>query len=437
MSSSAKRKARVAHVLRRLSMGTQPDLATDLKDADAAIARALDLSAPAATPLIIAPPPDYDTASTVGAIAEPIGWWIGQMQSSPRLVEERLVWFWHDHFATGLQKVRVPYLMWQQHLLLRQHATGNFATLLKAVSKDPATLIYLDGVTNTVRERNENFGRESMELFTIGRPNFTEQDVVEASRAFTGWAVNVPGRPGLGGARTAPTVQPWTATFVPQRFDAGTKALLGTTANLDMDGALDVMLNHPATASRIAGKLYQELVGIRPTEKIATRLGKRFRDANWEVMPLVEAIAAEKGFMADEAMGAKARSPLEKLVGLVQAIPPTTLDVGRVNPRAAGNSRRNGVGDALRTLNYIPFVPPNVAGFPDGLRLLGPHQLVHTFDLLSVYASAPAVPPKLDDLLARFALYDVSDRTRSVLHAESDPTRRLALVVSSPEYAVV
>ena len=108
-----------------------------------------------------------------------------------------------------------------------------------------------------------------------------------------------------------------------------------------------------------------------------------------------------------------------------------------VNPRAAANSRRNGVGDALRTLNYIPFVPPNVAGFPDGLRLLGPHQLVHTFDLLSVYASAPVVPPKLDDLLARFALYDVSDRTRAVLHAESDPTRRLALVVSSPEYAVV
>jgi uncharacterized protein (DUF1800 family) len=425
-----RRRAEVAHVLRRLSMGPQPDLVAGIRDADVAIARALDLTAPADAPLALEPPADYEAGRDVAQIAAPIGWWIGQMQRSPRLVEERLVWFWHDHFATGLQKVRVPYLMWQQHVLVRRHATGNFATLLKEISRDPAMLLYLDGITNSVRERNENFGREVMELFTIGRGSYDEHDVVEASRAFTGWVVNVPGRP----AARALTNPPWTSTFVPARFDAGTKSLLGTTADLDMDGALDVLLAHDATAERIASKLYTELVGIRPSEKTTARLGAVFRDGGYEVMPLVEAIVGDGAFLADRAIGAKVRSPLEKLVGLIQAIPPDSLTVGRTGPRGGAAA---GIATALRTLGYVPFVPPNVAGFPEGTALSGPHQLVHTLDLLSVYPTAPSVPRSVDELLDRFALVDVSDRTRAVLARERDPARRLALVVASPELAVV
>ncbi len=431
---SVKERAAVAHVLRRLSMGPQPDLAATLEDADAAIARALDLSAPAALPPAIAPPPDYATAQAVGALEQPVTFWLQQMQSSPRLIEERLVWFWHDHFASSVAKVRVPYLMWQQHLLLRNHATGNFAELLHAVSKDPAMLWYLDGVTNTRARVNENFGREVMELFTLGRGNYTEQDVVEASRAFTGWAVNILGLPQL--AALSKVVPPWNARFLAARHDTGTKTLLGTTANLDLDGALDVLLNHDATGTRIAGKLYTELVGVAPSEKTAKRLGKTFRDQNYAVMPLVEAIVAEPAFTSEHAIGVKTRSPIEKLVGIVQAIPPTNLDIGRLGRRVLHGSA-SGVADALRTLGYIPFAPPNVAGYPKGLRLFGPHQLVHAFDLLSVYPSAPVIPTKLDDLLDRYALVNVSDRTRDVLTRESDRTRRLALVVASPEYAVV
>ena len=154
-------------------------------------------------------------------------------------------------------------------------------------------------------------------------------------------------------------------------------------------------------------------------------------------MPLVEAITAEPAFTSEDAIAVKTRSPIEKLVGIVQAIPPTNLDVGRLGRRVPTNGRASGLADALRTLGYVPFVPPNVAGYPKGLRLAGPHQLVHAFDLLSVYPSAPVIPTKLDDLLERYALVDVSDRTRAVLTRESDPTRRLALVVASPEYAVV
>src|SRR5262249_57083238 len=105
---------------------------------------------------VVAPPADEVTGRDVAAITEPITWWFGQMQTSPRFVEERLVWFWHDHFATGLQKVRVPYLMWQQHLFIRENATGNFAALLKGVARDPAMLVYLDGITTTAPERNRN-----------------------------------------------------------------------------------------------------------------------------------------------------------------------------------------------------------------------------------------------------------------------------------------
>ena len=415
-------------------MGPQPDLASTLTDPDDAVARALDLTTPPATPPTIAPPPDYDAAQTAGALQQPITYWLQQMASSPRLIEERLVWFWHDHFATSVAKVRVPYMMWQQHLLLRQHATGNFAELLHAVSKDPAMLWYLDGVSNTARARNENFGREVMELFTVGRGNYTEQDVIEASRAFTGWAVNILGLPQL--AALNGLTPPWTATFLAARHDNGTKTLLGTTANLDLDGALDVLLNHEATANRIAGKLYTELVGVAPSEKTAKRLGTIFRDQSYAVMPLVEAIVAEPAFTSEQVIGVKARSPIEKLVGIVQAIPPADLDIGRLGRRVLRGSA-SGVGDALRTLGYVPFVPPNVAGYPKGLRLAGPHQLVHAFDLLSVYPSAPVIPSKLDDLLARYALADVSDRTRDVLQHEAEATRRLALVVASPEYAVV
>jgi uncharacterized protein (DUF1800 family) len=415
-------------------MGPHPDLAATLDDADDAIGRALDLSAPTATPPAIAPPPNYDTAQAVGSFEQPVTFWLQQMQSSPRLVEERLVWFWHDHFATNVVKVRVPYMMWRQHLLLRQHATGNFAELLHAVSKDPAMLWYLDGVTNTASSRNENFGREVMELFTLGRGNYTEQDVVEASRAFTGWAVNILGLP--GSAALSAVVPPWNATFLASRHDNGTKTLLGTTANLDLDGALDVLLNHEATAPRIAGKLYTELVGVAPSDKTAKRLGKTFRDQNYAVMPLVEAIVAEAAFTSEHAIEVKTRSPIEKLVGIVQAMPPTNLDIGQLGRRGL-HGRASGVADALRTLGYVPFVPPNVAGYPKGLRLTGPHQLIHAFDLLSVYTSAPVIPAKLDDLLDRYALVNVSDRTRDVLTRESDLTRRLALLVASPEYAVV
>jgi uncharacterized protein (DUF1800 family) len=265
---------RVAHVIRRLSMGIHVDVAHGLDSTDAAIDHALDLSAPAPAPLEFPAPATYEDARGVQAIAQPIGWWLGRMASGERLVEERMVWFWHDHFATSIAKVRVPYLMWQQHLTLRQHATGNYGELLHAISRDPAMLLYLDGITNAAPERNENFGRECLELFTMGRDGgYTQNDVVEASRSFTGWVVNIPGRPYSRLLRG----DPWTAVFLPQRHDSGSKTLLGKTGAYDMDGALDVILGDPSTARFVSAKLYRELVGLVPSSKTVDRLAKKFR----------------------------------------------------------------------------------------------------------------------------------------------------------------
>ena len=253
-------------MLRRLSMGVQPDLAASLPDADAAIARALDLSAPPPALLRLRLRPTTTPPRRPGAITQPITFWLEQMQSNPRLVEERLVWFWHDHFATSVAKVRVPYLMWQQHLLLREHATGNFAELLHAVSKDPAMLWYLDGVTNTTRAAKRELRARSDGAVHDRSWATTRSRTWSRRRARSPvGSVNILGLPQL--AALSAVAPPWNATFLAARHDNGTKTLLGTTANLDLDGALDVLLNHDATATRIAGKLYTELVGVAPSDE--------------------------------------------------------------------------------------------------------------------------------------------------------------------------
>jgi len=433
--------ADVAHVLRRLSMGVHPESVTHLAGTASigdAISHALDLSAPAPAPLDFPPPADFLAGREIRQIVQPIGWWLQQMRTSPRLVEERLVWFWHDHFATSLQKVRSPYLMYQQQLTIRKHATGSFADLLHAIAKDPAMLIFLDGITNSVQNRNENFGREVMELFTVGRGEYTQDDVVAAARSFTGWIVDVPGRPGLERA-AAFGIPAWQSGVIPRRHDSGSKTLLGRTGTFDLDGALDVLLDHPATAPRIAGKLYTELVGVAPDDATREKLGDTFRSGKWQIMPVVEAIVRDAHFTAAAARNTKVRTPVEKLVGLLQAFPDSALDVGRVPRRVqpkGGAANVGGVGLALRTMGYVPFVPPNVGGYPKGNRLLGPHQLVHAFDLLSVFPEAPAIPRDVDQLFARFGLYDLSDNTRKVVAAERELPRRLALVLASPEYTV-
>jgi uncharacterized protein (DUF1800 family) len=229
-------------------------------------------------------------------------------------------------------------------------------------------------------------------------------------------------------------IAPWKSGFVSQRHDDGEKELLGRVGTFDLDAALDVILDHPSTGQFVAGKLYRELVGLDPDDSTIRRLGAAFA-GDWSIMGLVERIAAEAEFTSDAAVRARVRTPVEKLVGIIQAAGDTPLAVGNGNGRR-GN-RSGSVGQALRTIGYVPFVPPNVGGFPKGTLLLGPQQLVHTFDLLNVLSEIPEPgADDIDELLARFGLFDVARATRSVLDDERDPGKRFALAAMSPEFAV-
>jgi uncharacterized protein (DUF1800 family) len=203
-----------------------------------------------------------------------------------------------------------------------------------------------------------------------------------------------------------------------------------------MDGALDVILEHPSTARFVATKLYRELVGLNPSRKTVDRLAAKFR-RDYEIMPLVEAIARDATFVSDEAVRAKYRSPVEKLVGIVQATA-GVVPLAVSGPRGGRRGNSAAVGDALRTMSYLPFLPPNVGGYPKGARLLGPHSLVHTFDLLQAITTPPASNREsVDDLFARFGIHDVSHQSHQVVKNERDAATRLALVVTSPEYTLV
>jgi uncharacterized protein (DUF1800 family) len=272
--------------------------------------------------------------------------------------------------------------------------------------------VYLDAVENQAGSINENFGREVMELFTLGRGNYTEDDVVASSRAFSGWVV------ARGERATQRGLEPYSAQFVPRRHDGGTKTLLGTTGALDANDAVDVLLEQPATALLIASKLYSELVGLPASQEKLSSLASVFR-ADYSIMALVEEIAWSPEFTSDEVIRMRVRTPIERAVGLAQALDGPT----------------RGLTNALRTVGYVPFNPPHVGGYPQGTRLLSPYHLVHGFDLAAV------LPRSMEDrttaeLTEALGIYDLTARSRAVLDGVADPHLKAALTINSPEYFV-
>ena len=190
------------------------------------------------------------------------GWWVDEMLSTSSPLTERMTLFWHNHFVSSQQKVKLAELMYRQNATLRANALGSFADLLHAIARDPAMVIYLDNAQNRKGSPNENFAREVMELFTLGEGHYTEQDIKEAARAFTGWSLDRQ-----------------TGQFVFRRFihDDGEKAVLGRTGKLDGDQVLDILLAEPATAEFIIRKLWREFVSPDPDETAIRRIAQRIR----------------------------------------------------------------------------------------------------------------------------------------------------------------
>ncbi len=405
---------RTAHAQRRLGMGPVGWAGSP----DDAIQQALQPLAPVPQPPEIEAPSDEGDATDLERVVPGLVWWLQRMAAGERPLEERLAWFWHDHFALHVRKVRFPYLAWQNHLTIRSHATGNFAELLMAVSTDPAMLVYLDSVRSTAENPNENFARELMELHTLGTGNYSQVDVTEAARAMTGWVVKLPfaRRNGFERFDDAPD---WSAVFIPPRWDSGTKTLLGRSGALDMTDVVELLLGQPVTAAFIAAKLYRELVGLEPPADELDRLAAAFR-SQYDILALVEAIVDSPAFLSDAAIRAKVRNPLEKLATVAAAF-------------GATPDRR--VIELLDINGYIPFTAPNPAGYPDGEILLGPHRTIHTLDL-GVLAPA-GVDGSAVELLSALGINDVSSTTRTVIDQAGDPAQRVALAIASPEFALI
>ena len=260
--------------------------------------------------------------------------WMSKMVNSSAQLREKMAFFWHGHFACRNLNV-----LYQQQLLniIRQHALGNFGTMLKAVSRSAAMLNFLNNQQNRKDHPNENFAREVMELFTIGRGNYSETDVKEAARAFTGWTANFQGE------------------FLFRRFqhDFGTKNVLGRSGNFDGEEVLNILLEEKKTAVYITTKLYRFLVNEIPDAKHIQWLSDRFYKNGYEIGPLLEDIFTSDWFFESKHIGTRIKSPIELLAGIRRLLPM------QIEEASGQLLLQRGLGQVL-------FYPPNVAGWPGG-----------------------------------------------------------------------
>src|SRR6202011_4573998 len=226
-------------------------------------------------------------------------WWLERMAKGPAPLLEKMTLFWHGHFATSVQKVRDAYWMWRQNDTLRQNAFGNFATLVKKMSRDPAMMIYLDLQQSRKEHPNENWARELMELFTVGIGNYTEQDIRESARTFTGYRIDM-------------TTQQF--RFAPMQQDHGPKNFMGRGGPLNGDDIIDILMSKPACALFIGRKLWRFFVEDDPSQEIVDAVARQIRAHNYEMQPVLREIFSSEEFYSPRSMGSQIKSPIEYVV---------------------------------------------------------------------------------------------------------------------------
>src|SRR5688572_8927967 len=261
-------------------------------------------------------------------------YWLNEMINSSAQLREKMAFFWHGHFACRNLNV-----FYQQGLLdvIRRNALGDFGTLLKEVSRSAAMLFFLNNQQNRKGHPNENFAREVMELFTLGRGNYTENDVKEAARAFTGWAATAKGE----------------FIFRKGQHDYVEKTVLGQKGNLEGEDVLDILLEQKQTAKFITQKIYQFFVNDQPDKQKIEWLTDRFYKSKYDIAGLMEDIFTSDWFYEEKNIGTKIKSPVELLAGMQ-----------RMLPMKLANEEALIV--LQRLLGQMLFYPPNVAGWPGG-----------------------------------------------------------------------
>ncbi|WP_305787879.1 DUF1800 domain-containing protein [Symbioplanes lichenis] len=343
-------------------------------------------------------------------VAVAVRWWMARLAEGG--AAEKLTFFWHGHWATSVRKVRSAQLMLGQLATVRRYGAGDTGPLVRAMLRDPALIIWLDGQKNTRKAPNENLAREVMELFTLGLGAYSEADVKAAARVLTGWQVD----------RATGT-----ARLMPKRHDDQPVTLLGRTTTFDIDSYADALVQHPAHVPFLAGRLWARYAS--DTAPVPSSVAAAGRNTT----TLIEAMSRAPEFTATA--GTLVKQPVEWLLG-------ATRQLGvRIGDLETAQQQR--LVGTLRALGQVPLSPPSVGGWPAGTAWLTTASTLTRLKAgRQLAALAPAATDRLTgadrvDALAEMLIVDAwTDRTRKALSGVEDPRRLLALGLASPEYAV-
>ncbi len=280
-------------------------------------------------------------------------WWIQRLATTPYPAREKCVLFWHGHWATSIQKVRDPFLVLQQNQTLRAHAFGAFAPFAKEMSKDPAMIRYLDLNSSKVGHPNENFAREFMELFTLGEGHYSEEDIQEVARAFTGYRIN----PETGGF-----------LFSRKNHDAGAKKIFGQSGVFDGDATVDLIISRPQCAEFLSAKIWNFYVGEKPAGPLNQFLASEYRASGLQTGDFLERIFISREFYSSKYRRRQIKSPVQWLIQTCK-----NLERPMPNPKMVQNS--------LEQLGQVLFAPPNVKGWDGGRAWISSSSLLLRYNL--------------------------------------------------------
>ncbi len=344
-----------AHLYRRAGFGA------DLKLLDAAVQRT---PAEIVEELVSQNKESSDFRGTADALAETVlaagdpkqlsAAWVYRLLFTPNQLLEKATVFWHGHFATGADKVKDAEMMWSQNKILRSFALGGFAELVQAIAQDPAMLIYLDSAINRKAHPNENFARELMELFCLGEGNYSEQDVQELARCFTGWEVK-------------------NKRFRKNRYqhDEGSKSFLGSNGAFDGEDGVRIVTEQPSLERFLARKWYRFFVcdEPEPSNELLEPIATAFRHNDLQIAPVLRLILGSNLFFSKHSIGRKIKSPVELVVGTLRCL------------RATTNTQL--VAQGLMQIGQGLFYPPNVKGWDGGRTWINSSTLLGRSNLIA------------------------------------------------------
>jgi uncharacterized protein (DUF1800 family) len=352
-------------------------------------------------------------------------WWLYRMLYTPHPLREKLALFWHNHFATSNAKVNNAGFMLGQYALLYKHALGHFGPLLQEVSKDPAMMVWLDTAVSKKDNPNENYARELMELFSLGIGNYTEKDIREAARAFTGWEIQ--------GAE---------AVYSPAQHDDTEKTVLGQKGKWKGEDVVRICLEQKPAPRFIAGKLYRFLVSesVPATPELIDPLAEQFKKSDYDFGALVKTVLRSNLFFAPTVYRTRIKPPVDFALSVVRGLE------GRIGTTA--------LGAELESLGQSVFFPPNVKGWDGGQAWLNGQTLLYRQNLALALTSTEDArfgrrtdPVNLlakhkvkdedavDFLLRLFLQGDVADETRSKLveYQRKDPRKSVPIYWSQED----